>query len=612
MNSFSQLNSVSSTSVTFTDQADTVIVFGSTLGSTTISRPTQFVLPQRVPLTTAQDLVTDIVVQYTAPNPNQISSISYTGSNPNIFVNTNSSNQWQVRGIRTVSDYNEAFANVQVAMDLQNYTSFVLSTEVTDQYSNIIDYSITCQTPFVVPAAVSYAEDTPQPFVIAIADVDQSGNTYQCSVSVSPVGNLRIGASGNGDPSLSFTANTQSVVNSIMANLQYVPTLNSVASATILYNQTRVGDSLVQAANVAIPVTNPTGDLYDPVLTGGFYLLDSSGNNTGNVIVTDVYYNQLPYFDIIAEGSTANVLDHVDSLTMSAVSSPGTGPVLPYFTGNLSVPAEDLGNRAQSYYKSVGFGVAALGGENLQNFTVTAETVRGQVTQQLFPMRTYSDYFTWSTYQTNWVPQNVFSALPNARGSGFNGNITGTIAGGTWTSVNKVDPFYISTRHYPQFAFSEKNIIGAKITWQILAASGRLLSYNLQSGEIIGSPTSASITSYTASSWTIQINSTTWLAKTAGSLHPTTIPSPVSRQLTTLTQTVHGAEETQIGFTIGCQVAVPSTLLTDSGDRVVLQISFEGPQSYAIQGTVYGPNYTPVLNHTTSGGVSLVTRWNRG
>ena len=141
MNTIIDLNTTAN--ITYNTQSSYAISFGTNAGnaSVTIDEDETHALQKQTPLNSitspVRDLLVDIQFSGYAANAFPVTGISYAGTWGNISLMKMSPSLWRWYGIRSVAQYNEAFANT-VLGTAYNYTSntYAYTTSVTDQMGN--------------------------------------------------------------------------------------------------------------------------------------------------------------------------------------------------------------------------------------------------------------------------------------------------------------------------------------------------------------------------------------------------------------------------------------------------------------------------------------------
>lgn len=145
MNSLLDLNVTAN--VAYAEQSSYAIVYGNSSGNASISSTASgnFAPPKQVSVTTLTDAVRDVLIDFTVANITtaaKINSVSYTGTWGNVGVLKINDIQWRVFGVRTISRYNEAFANIRIT-NSNTATSYSFVTTVNDQSGNTVTWNNT-------------------------------------------------------------------------------------------------------------------------------------------------------------------------------------------------------------------------------------------------------------------------------------------------------------------------------------------------------------------------------------------------------------------------------------------------------------------------------------
>jgi hypothetical protein len=235
MNSIIDLNTARN--INFTDQADYVIAFGNSAGNAIANTYTnsQFPMAKQVPITTLTSPVRDVLVNFTFPYSN-VAAVNYIGPYSNIGVINLNSETWQVQGIRTIAQYDEAFANIRVT-DAGVANTYQGTTVVTDQMGNTRSWGTTVNVTSLPTVAVTnplvYNENT-QANVTNVTVVDSAigvvgSLTLQAAMTSAAYGQLsNTTTSGN---TVTLTGNVASLNSQITAgNLKFYPYVDFIGN----------------------------------------------------------------------------------------------------------------------------------------------------------------------------------------------------------------------------------------------------------------------------------------------------------------------------------------------------------------------------------------------
>ena len=327
---------------------------------------------------------------------------TFTITRQGYVANTNTYD-YQIRGPLTTTNWNLVKSPVIQLGNTYNYGNTVMTANVYINAGNTASHTVTLTFPFDVDnSSLSYTEDILGNINAFSISSQQVNKIYQVNIQQNPVvGNIIIGNTYYGGQ-VTLTGNKTSV-NASLANLQFLGNAKGTANTTLFYSQQQVTNGIQQARNYPVPL-NSTGDLLDPVISGGFRLLDTSGNytSTANVTSTDFYYNRFPYFEVQGNGiaGTGNTVSNVNVNFTTA----GSGI---YTIGNvvtITPNAFSTGKRYQNYYAMIGFVDAGPGtGEENYSATVTATTTGNQTSTRTFTAFLHSDDADLAVTQTDYA-----------------------------------------------------------------------------------------------------------------------------------------------------------------------------------------------------------------
>jgi hypothetical protein len=173
------------TTVTFNNESDYAIVFGTNAGNTTanVDSYASATITKQTPLDSITDAVRDLLIDVQFSNVGVV-NMAYTGAYSNIGLLQIAPAAWRVNGIRTLAQYDEAFANVRY-IDLQGaqVTSpeYSYITTVNDQSGNTRTWNTTVnvlvQPTLTVSGNLVYNEDTLTPMTQVSVAVDPDSST---------------------------------------------------------------------------------------------------------------------------------------------------------------------------------------------------------------------------------------------------------------------------------------------------------------------------------------------------------------------------------------------------------------------------------------------------
>jgi hypothetical protein len=178
MNTLLELNVPNN--VNYNNEADYAIVFGANAGNTTANVDLYATanITKQTSLTSISDAVRDLLIDVQFSNVGVV-SMQYAGTWSNIGLLQITPAAWRVNGIRSVVQYNEAFANVKYT-DLTgvsyNSGEYAYITTVNDQAGNTRTWTTTVnvieQPTLAVSGNVIYNEDTATPVTQVTLDVE--------------------------------------------------------------------------------------------------------------------------------------------------------------------------------------------------------------------------------------------------------------------------------------------------------------------------------------------------------------------------------------------------------------------------------------------------------
>jgi hypothetical protein len=302
MNTILDLNNLAN--VNFNNESSYAISFGTNAGNTTatIDAYGSGNIAKQTPLNSITDAVRDLLIDVQFSNVGAV-NMSYAGPYSNIGVLQISPAGWRVNGIRSVDQYNEAFANVRYT-DLtgsgNTSPEYSYTTTVNDQSGNTRTWSTTVdvRTPPVISNTgnVLFDEDT----AANITQLSISGNTSNTSTYVltSSIRNQagqvsNTTATGN---SVTITGNIATITTAVAAgNLKFVPAPDLATNvANALNFQLSINNNLASQANANVTIGNvhaefsaPNFDyweMYDNPFSITVTDLEASASYTSNVI----------------------------------------------------------------------------------------------------------------------------------------------------------------------------------------------------------------------------------------------------------------------------------------------------------------------------------------
>jgi hypothetical protein len=297
MQSFNDLNNYSATPVNYGSSADYVISFGTNQGnlSTTEFESGYFLIYKQVPLNTFSDVSRDLLVTISTTTLNKILQPFYNGSNSNIRIWENTPQSWTITGIRSVSDYNDVFANtyVGIASNISGTAdvTFLLDDQVATTQTYTATITIVPNTLFTYSTPISFAEDTLVSFgnlLITDNSIQPTNYTISLTPANSALGKIKVvgGALSN---TYSFTG-TKAAVNSAIGNVRFAPGADSLTNTHVDAVVTRTFDNRILAqviqanwngnshSNYTIPASYSTAE-ETPVGLSGISITDLRPDN---------------------------------------------------------------------------------------------------------------------------------------------------------------------------------------------------------------------------------------------------------------------------------------------------------------------------------------------
>lgn len=178
MNTIEDLNVTAN--VTYNNEASYAISFGTNLGNTTanVNAYGSANITQQTTLSSISNAVRDLLIDVQFSNVGNV-SMAYAGTYSNIGILQVAPAAWRVSGIRSVNQYNEAFANVKYT-DLTGASvvspEYSYQTTVNDQSGNTRAWTTTVnviqQPVLTITGNVVYNEDTLANVTVANVAVD--------------------------------------------------------------------------------------------------------------------------------------------------------------------------------------------------------------------------------------------------------------------------------------------------------------------------------------------------------------------------------------------------------------------------------------------------------
>jgi hypothetical protein len=197
MNTINDLNSPGN--VSYNQQSSYAIVYGSSAGNATVNTDKYYfhTVQKQVPLTSITNAVRDVLIDWSFTNT-PVANVVYTGPLSNIGVQQVAPQTWRMYGVRTVSLYDEAFANT-VVWDNGTANTYTYTTLVQDQLGNNRSFStavnVRAAPTLAVSGPVIYNEDTTAN--ITVPSVSGNANTTAIYTLTTTIPNLYSGNVAN-------------------------------------------------------------------------------------------------------------------------------------------------------------------------------------------------------------------------------------------------------------------------------------------------------------------------------------------------------------------------------------------------------------------------------
>lgn len=345
MQSFSDLNNYSNTSVNYNTESSYVTSFGPSDGNVAITKyeGEKFLLNKQISLLTATNITRDILINITSSDLDAIDYVQYQGADSTISVAFDGIDTWTVLGIRTVAQYNDVFANLYVGITSSYINTFVLTVEINNQMNDptqsfTITVTTILSTMFSVPASFSFNEDTLTSVGnISITETFAHPTNYTISIVPEDTSKAKIAfAPGNVEVNSWTTTDTKANINLQLANLVFAPGADFSSNTYFDTNVIRSYDSRnsTKRTDALIAVTYP--DYTAP--TGYSWYSNATTqigtSSLGNLAITDTAANK-NYSSTISISPTG-----MGNLYNSNVSVGNTIT----FTGNISVVNANIAN----------------------------------------------------------------------------------------------------------------------------------------------------------------------------------------------------------------------------------------------------------------------------
>lgn len=287
MNTILDLNVAAN--VTYNNEASYAISFGANAGNTTanVDGYSSANITKQTTLTSISDAVRDLLIDVQFSNVGNV-SMAYVGTWANVGLLQIAPAAWRVNGIRSVPQYNEAFANVKYT-DLTGPQAtspeYSYVTTVNDQSGNTRSWTtsvnVLVQPTLSVSGALVYNEDTLTPMTqVSVAVDPDSSSMFRLFANTIPTyGSMTDGiVTGNSvyiDGSAA-TLNTQLSAGTI----KFLPASDYTSNTANAINiQLTSGPSTVGLANVNIQIGDQDND----------YTLTTNYNYTEDAGIRMVY-----------------------------------------------------------------------------------------------------------------------------------------------------------------------------------------------------------------------------------------------------------------------------------------------------------------------------------
>jgi len=247
--------------ISYNNESSYAIVFGANAGNTTanIGALTTANITKQTTLTSITSAVRDLLIDVQFSNVGVV-DMNYAGTYSNIGILQIAPATWRVSGIRSVVQYNEAFANVKytdltgIVYDVDPNYSYV--TTVNDQSGNTRSWTTTVDVNAYINNMINRTYTTnniTQLFSTSTPSLDDQpdvGQTYTITLN-SPVGKFGNSVAyfssntfANLANTYTFTGNT-TTVNANYSNIRFAPTNRVSGNSTFTYTQSRDGNSQV-------------------------------------------------------------------------------------------------------------------------------------------------------------------------------------------------------------------------------------------------------------------------------------------------------------------------------------------------------------------------------
>lgn len=546
MQSYEDLNNFSSTPVDYTSANDYVIAYGNNAGnlSTNEYESNYFQIYKQTPLNTFTLPSKDLLINISFDEYSKIQSVIYIGNNANLKVWNNDPASWTITGIRTVADYNEAFANTYIGINTGETGFFNATFEANDQRGNtrswVANVNIYTNDLFYSPAAIVFAEDTLASYGnIAIIDdfafaTDYSVSFVAGNVTLGQIKNPNTGAIGN---SWSATGN-KITLNSQLANVRFVPGADSTTDTDVAVTMIRDYDD---KTIIRVIPSRWNGTAHsDYSIPASYSIAEDSNLSMSGISITDIRPDNIDagitYQITIQSPDTANVLLNYNGNTSATATLSGTKSTVNNILGNATarpkiVAYNDYFGNASLTYTQVqttnGITQAdavpiALYVSNSQDYSVTTNYIVPvtNATQQRFTYQILDQDINASQYTI------TFNKVSGIAGNFFvNGSNSGSSTATYTGNLSQVNASNVT------FAMNAGNVGNAVANWSL------------------SKTTTANVTTQVASNIALSLNAAVanlatnygYTTNTATTIFSTSVPKINTDIAGNLTLTVSGA-----------------------------------------------------------------------
>jgi hypothetical protein len=327
MNTIIDLNNPGN--VNYNSQSSYAISFGTNSGTAniTVDETAVHSIPKQTPLNSITSPVRDLLIDVTfsgyAANAFPITGMNYQGPWSNISVAKLSTSRWRVSGIRSVAQYNEAFANVKLGpATYYNNTTYNYNTQVSDQFGNTRSWttnvSLVDDPIVVVTGNVVYNEDVPANIRNITVNTVNSTQIYDLTISA----NASVGLIGNVTAyanAFTISGNTATINAAVTGNtVRYWPAHDRTTTGNASYALRRTGNAtVVTSGNVVFQIGNTHSDF---TMAPSIVMQEDTVANVAGFQITDIATippsgNAYTYTVSLSLGNTAGNLRNTVSNT---------------------------------------------------------------------------------------------------------------------------------------------------------------------------------------------------------------------------------------------------------------------------------------------------------